>query len=208
MNNLDNYGIINAMIVKSVEHQLMIPQLIKDHLDYDGEDYSIRKTELWKIKATHGATIESAASLLLNGVFERDYSVNVEVEGARNFNNEFYTTPNPRFGFDVDALEGNFDIGEFSEIDAIKAAIEYAESSGSDYEGGVVIAFSGRLELDGAEIYVDPLAHTEASSGIELVLPQAPSIDVIHGIYPVNERAYNELYSFVINSVKSATLSK
>lgn len=175
------------------------PELIKPDLAFDGENYRLNATEIRKIMATHGATIEAATDLLMNGAFQENH----RIIGADNhqpaLGQEFYTTPNPRFGFDVDSLEGEFDSANFADIDAVLAGVEYAEGGESDYDNGVVIAFSGKLSLEGAQINTDPLFTTnaEASNGIELVLPKAPSIETVSGIYPVDAQSYHDLAQYL-----------
>lgn len=190
---------------KLISPTFMTPELIKPHLGYDGESHRLSVTDLWKISATHGTTIESAVTLLFKGTFERDYSVPVDEQGRRNYNKEFFATPNPKFCFDVDELEGNFDTDIFAGIDAVQAAIEYAESGDSNFDNGVVIAFSGKLSLEGAEISTDyspsGIAY-EAAKGVELVLPKAPGIETVSGIYPVDQQALEDLRSSILHAVQ------
>lgn len=171
------------------------PELIKPDLAFDGENYRLNATEIRKIMATHGATIEAATDLLMNDAFQEEHRIMGTDSSQSSLGQEFYVTPNPRYDFDVDSLEGEFDSVNFADIDAILAGIEYAEGGESDYDNGVVIAFSGKLSLEGAQINTDPLFTTnaEASNGIELVLPRAPSIETVAGIYPVDAQSYHDL---------------
>jgi len=180
---------------KETYTKLHNPELIKPDLAFDGENHRLTDAEIRKIMATHGATIEAATDLLISGAFHEKHRIVGTDSHQPALGNEFYITPNPRYGFDVDDLEGEFDSANFAEIDAILAGIEYAEGGESNYENGVVVAFSGKLSLQGAQINTDPLFATnvEASNGIELVLPEAPSIETIAGIYPVDERAHHDL---------------
>lgn len=183
-------------------------RLVKKHLDYDGEDYRFHQGELCRVSSTHGASIDSVVGLLTAGKFSRCHSVVNQSNGKRDYNGEFYTTPNPKFDHAIDELEGEFDLEDWAQIDAIKAAIEYATSkdvkratgfeslyTNDPYNRGAVITFSGRLSMEGSEISQDPMAyeHAESSMGVELVLPKPPELKAIRGIYPVDQESAEEL---------------
>lgn len=175
-------------------------KIIRRHLNYDGENYrTLGDEELGSIVATHGTSIESASSLLFGGKFQKEHAILSPAifsdEKGSKYDDEFYTTPNPRFGFDVDALDGEFDPGELAGVDAVLAGIQYAECAEDGYTSGVVVAFSGKLSLKGAQINTDPMfeSNVEASNGIELVLPETPTIEVVAGIYPVDKQAEHDL---------------
>lgn len=168
-------------------------ELIKNHLNYDGENYSLPKRfPLRSVVATHGMDAKSAINLIVEGRFSG---------GSHGLSGEFYTTPNPKSGVDIDQLQGveNLDMYDWAEIDAVGAAIQYAstiaatEGTQEDADTGVrlgaVIAFGGKLSLHGAEINIDPTTGLEEANGIELVLPQAPSIETVQGIYPVDRQS-------------------
>lgn len=178
-------------------------RLIKSHLNFDGENYEFSHNEIKNISATHGASVESAVELLSAGKFVNRYLL------GEKYDQEFYLTPNPRYGYDVDKLEGDFDPAEFSDIDAILSAIEYAGSSDIQsyrdygYDGhyeqennGVVITL-GTISLENAFIHLDKENAVEGSNGIELVLPKAPSFSSIRGIYPIDQRSATALESLL-----------
>lgn len=171
-------------------------ELIKDHLDYDGENYVLPKYfPLRSIVATHGMQAKSVFNLIAEGKFSG---------GSHALRGEFYTTPNPKSGVDIDSLRGveNLDMHDWAGIDAVGAAVQYAGSiAGREIQGathhdidngirlGAVVAFGGKLSLQDAEINIDPTTAIEEANGIELVLPQAPSIETVQGIYPLDAQS-------------------
>lgn len=175
-------------------HPLVPSNIVKPHLNYDGESYrQLSERESQQILATHGTTVATAAKLLLEGAFPYKDRLFGLGAATSELGKEFYTIPNPKNPkFNVDALEGDFDYNNFAGIDPMLAAIEYADDA---EEGGVVIAFSGKLALQNTVIYTDSDYHARAQSayGIELIFPEAPSIQEIKALYPIDEKSEHNL---------------
>lgn len=138
--------------------------------------------------------------MITTGSFNAGHRVSSGITGLSPLGSEFYATPNPNFNFDAYQLKGDkFNQADLDQTDAIMTGIYYAESGDTDYEGGVVIALSGKAALLGMEIHVDTLAHIDPEKNVvlELVLPVTPSINQVQGIYPIDEMSHKNLVDYI-----------
>ncbi len=164
-----------------------VKALVRPNLKYDGEAWQTPRS-LGKIMCLHGTRVDSIERLAIEGRFSGEIT---DLQG------QFYTVPNPRFRqwsrFVVD--HGFDEVDE--QYDAFASAIAYAETSDAqaalrcssqekvDYDDhGIVVAFNSSVPAQDAELYEDPL-----EGEYELILPHAPSINAIEGIYPIDREA-------------------
>ncbi len=187
--------------------------IIKPHLDYDGEGYRPLGNELEYIVATHGCSIGNVARMLLAGKFvasRRELSLGLTDDDQ--FSQEFYATPTPEIAKTIDKYEilKGVDPQQLAKFDPFSVSIEYAQTyTPNDYIDdirkintlGAVVAFSGNLSLKGAELYIDDLAeqHVDSPLSLELILPKAPNINDIYGIYPIDLESEEKLFEKIPN---------
>jgi hypothetical protein len=167
-----------------------VSSLIRHDLGYDGEALR-QQPGLKKIIGLHGANIASLVRLAEKGHFS----------GGAPQQRGFHLVPNIHYGKKWPDPVLSADIAAIKQArpaqNPLLKAIEYAETSpgevghssniGEEFTESpinkeVVIAFGLKALQAGAEIYID--AYGEDT---ELILPQAPIIESITGIYPVNE---------------------
>ncbi|GEM_PF-2949707 len=173
-----------------------VTALVRPNIIVVGERERVPRT-IGSIACAHGASLESVYRLARDGRFS----------GKVPDQKQFYTVPNYRFRklekspLDPAVIQK---IKE-SKIDVIHAALEYAEMDEvQDYQrgdcineayeerGGAVIAFSGRVLTRETELYED-----EIHDSLELILPTAPSIDDIEGIYPIDVYSFRKLEQYL-----------
>lgn len=181
-----------------VENKSAFEKLIRPHLRFDEDEEAYRAVKtIEEIVSTHGATIAAVGRLAREGRFTGG-SRDAHLQG------EFFTNPNPRFRawteFDTGAKIAQRILGY--EQDAILKAIEYsADREVADIDAtyvdppressyGVVITFGKQVLGSGVTISEDLLR-----PGLELVLPEAPPLQTIEGIYPVDAVSADELSS-------------
>lgn len=175
--------------------------LIRPDLQFDPSDERRRPVRgLGFIVCTYGARIETAVDLARHGRFI----------GGDEYGGVFHATPNraykywDRAGLDSEDLE----IVKRSSTDAVGAAIAYSEMSksrscslvglqededaGADSyvptEDGIVLLFNSKVLGPGMRVDLD--LDTKMP---ELMLPEAPSLDSVHSIYPLDKVAYDSL---------------
>lgn len=182
---------VKAPTEKKVEATSLarVQALVRAELKYDGETWKTPKS-IGRIACFHGTDIESITRLAKDGYFSG---------GDPRLRGVFFTVPNPLFqGWSKTDLTRDTERRILSaEFDCLQEAIEYSETrSANSLRGptvdseqhGVVIAFKGTAIESEATLYEDP-----SLEKIELVLPRAPELRTIQGIYPVNVLAKNAL---------------
>ncbi len=159
--------------------------LIRPQLAYNPDDENYRKIAGRKnIVGTHGANTDAVLRLARSGRFSGGSA------------KKFYMTPNHDYGkWDNPAIPK--EIGETVmkySIDSFLVSIGYSEIDVTDPNEeldpddytldhhGVVIAFNSRVFYGKPDIHEDLILEHP-----ELVLPHAPVIETIEGIYPVDE---------------------
>ncbi len=179
--------------------------LIKPHLKFDPSKESHRNLRsIERIVCTHGATIDAVARLARDGYFSGGSAD--ETVGGR-----FFATPNPKYagwnhtkigqqigrtisGQRFDAIMMGIVYSEMEEADTNKEECYKHNGPGRKYDLGAVITFGSTVLVEGTKVDVDL---TRGDS--ELVLPEAPNIDTIEGIYPVDENAAHRLHTELSN---------
>ena len=141
------------------------------------------------IVATHGTNIAQVVNLAIYGRF---------IGGHSDLDKNFFTTPNHNF-----KNWSNYGLGDdypkdYQKSNAFKVGVDYSETAdvtGSEEdldfqsrESGVVIAFNKKL------LNVLGITFCTTDENIpEMVLPQAPGLDTIQGIYAVEESGLDAL---------------
>jgi hypothetical protein len=167
--------------------------LVRNNLLYNGDTWRAPKS-VGKIACAHGTDVASVVRLARDGHFSGAIPDPDLREG------EFYTVPNAQFeGLRKSSLYMDvIDAIVENEVDFIERAIEYAEgdtaiaarradTQTTDHHG-VVIALKGAALHPDSQFWLN-----ENDKSPELILPQAPSLDAIHGIYPVDIEAARSL---------------
>ncbi len=155
---------------------------------YD-EKYALKypKNRQW-IVGSHGTHLGQVVSLARNGWFSG---------GTAGLEGEFYLTANVGYkSWDKASFGNQITDPAYKDTDFVRQGINYAESadreeffeeidrlkSGSD--DGVVFMFGKRV-LEMTDISVN--CSDDEDNAPELILPKAPTLDVITGIYPLNQ---------------------
>lgn len=177
-----------------VNHRAAIEKLVRPNLQYDDQDETHRRIRsIGNIMCTHGANLLTVERLARDGKFSG---------GSQDpaIHNEFFTNPNPLYRSwhktDIGKQIARTIAGHPN--DPILQAIMYSEAGEVEpnrdeddlhsSDNGVVIAFGGLAVSADATINEDLLR-----DDFELVLPEAPNITTIEGIYPVTQESADEL---------------
>jgi hypothetical protein len=171
----------------------LVNKRIKPHLDYDSvlEEYRT-VPKLSEIVATHGASIAAIGRLARDGKFTGG-STDAGIAG------QFFTTPNKHYS----GWQNNDVFPDVSHTaaaypgDAFLVGIEYAdypeaEDLEAEYVGGVVIGFNKKILVPGISLHEDI-----KTQKLELILPEAPSMHTIAGIYPIDADSAEELHALL-----------
>jgi hypothetical protein len=142
---------------------------------------------LTQLAGTHGTNVESVYRLARDGHFSGGL-------GNIALANTFHITPNLRFKSwknSIFAEDAERIVRGIGYKNPLEISIEYAEEKG---EGGIVLGFDKRILplvriLDTDEIREEP----------EVVLREAPPLEAVRAIYPVNKNALNILQNSLKN---------
>ena len=181
--------------ITGIDFRDSVISLIRPELQYDGESWRKIRT-LGSIACMHGASTDAIRRLAQDGRFSG---------GQAALGGDFFTTPNEKYkGWSQTEIGRRVldHMHEMSRPEGFQKAIEYAEAAEvleacETYEiyenkgvllSGAVVAFNSSALHPKLEIHEDIL-----DNALELVLPAAPKIEAIEGIYPVDKYAAEAL---------------
>lgn len=163
-----------------------ITNLIRKPIVYDEDNDCYRLPRCKNIVGTHGTHISSVVNLALYGKF---------VGGHASLAGNFFLNANKQYsGWNNTDLAEEMENPDYADVDTFEKAIEYAETSGvvagydfesySTIDEGAVITFNNHVLVPGTS-----LGSGNEDNAPELILPNAPPIEAIQGIYPVEQNA-------------------